>query len=155
MLEARLGTLLSLSLALLLEETLKYRCLCWSSCGKVEHSQQQSWTHARMSFFCLRPDLPFPGKFNWKNQNFKFNLKLGTQASSIIQNSMTFTFSVDWEYPFWVNLVPKFKIACLKWNWVPTVIQIYRIQWCYSLFLFLTRNTLFEQICPKKSKLSI
>lgn len=39
---SKLGTLLSLSLALLLEETLKYRCLCWSSCGKVEHSQQQS-----------------------------------------------------------------------------------------------------------------
>ena len=38
---------------------------------------------------------------------------------------------------------------------VPTLIRICRIQWCCSLFLFLSGNTLFGQIWSKKSKLSV
>ena len=40
-----------------------------------------------------------------------------------------FNFFFDRKYPFWGNLVPKFKINCLKWNLVPRLIQICRIQW--------------------------
>ena len=65
-----------------------------------------------------------------------------------MQESMViFTFFVfDGKYPFWDNLVPKFKIVCLKWKLVPRIIQIYKIfRWCLP-FLFSNRNTLFGHI---------
>ena len=40
------------------------------------------------------------GKFGWKNHNCQ----------------------CDRKYFFWANLVPKFKIVCLKWNLVPKLI---------------------------------
>ena len=53
------------------------------------------------------------------------------------------------------TLVQKFKIASLSWNLVLKLIWICRIQWRCSRFLFFTRNTLFRQIWPKKTKLSV
>ena len=53
-----------------------------------------------------------------------------------MQNSMmvfTFPFSTG-NTLFGVNLVPKFKIVCLKWNLVSRLIRICGIQWSYSLF---------------------
>ena len=66
-------------------------------------------------------------------------------TNSNMQNSMAVSaFSVlDWKYTFWANLAPKFKILYLKWNLVPRLIWICKIQWWYSLFLFLMGNTLF------------
>ena len=65
-----------------------------------------------------------------------------------------FTFSFfDWKYPFWANLVQKVKLISWSWNLVPRLIRICRIQWGYSLFLFLSGNILFGQIWFKKSKL--
>ena len=74
-----------------------------------------------------------------------------------MQNSMIlFTFLVfEWKYPFWANLVQKIKIVTLCWNLVPRLIRICRIQWCCSLVLFLSGNTLFGQIWSKKSKSSL
>ena len=77
-----------------------------------------------------------------------------------MQNSMVvFTFSVlDRKYPFRTNLVnlgdltPKFKTVCSKWNLVPRLIRICRIQWQFSFFQVLTRNTLFGQMWYKKPK---
>ena len=68
-----------------------------------------------------------------------------------MQNSMMlFTFFVfDWKYPFWANLVQKIRIINLSWNLVPRLIQICRIQWPCSLFLFLTGTTYFGQFGPK------
>ena len=53
-------------------------------------------------------------------------------------NSMAvFTFSVlDGKHPFWANLVQKIKIVSFSWNLVPRLIQICRVQWWCSLFVF-------------------
>ena len=55
----------------------------------------------------------------------------------------------DWKYLFWVNLVQKLKIISLSWNFVPRLIQICRIPWWCSLFLFSTGNTFLGKFGPK------
>ena len=51
----------------------------------------------------------------------------------------------DWKYLFWVNLVQKLKIISLTWKFVTRIIQICRIPWWCSLFLFLkNQNCQFE-----------
>ena len=86
-----------------------------------------------------------------KKTNCHFKLKLCSKTNSNMQNSMVilFCFFCDRKYPFCVNLVQKSKTASLGWNLVIRLIRIHRNQWWCSLFLFLTRNTLFRQICPK------
>ena len=108
-------------------------------------------------FSCFWVEMPFLGKFHSKNQIYQFKQKFGTYTTSNMQNSMViFTFSVsECKYPSWANLVLKIKIISLSSNLVPALIQTCRIQWWYSLFLFLIRNTLFGQIWSKKSKLSV
>ena len=66
-------------------------------------------------FFCFILEIPFLGKFGPKN-NYQFKLKFATQTHSSMQNSMAvFILSVlDWNYPFWGNLVQKIKIASLS-----------------------------------------
>ena len=59
----------------------------------------------------------------------------------------------DWKYLFWANLIQKLKIKSLSWNFVSRLIQICRIPWSCSLFLFST-GKLFGQIWSRKSKLS-
>ena len=53
---------------------------------------------------------------------------------------------VNQKYPFWTNLFQKLKIVCLSRNLVPRLIQICRIQWRCSRFLFSTGNTFFREI---------
>ena len=62
----------------------------------------------------------------------------------------------DWKYLFWVNLIQKLKIISLSWNFVPRLIQICRIPWWCSLFLFSTGNTVLGKFGKKKKrKLSV
>ena len=61
-------------------------------------------------------------------------------------------FVLDWKYSLWTNLVQKIKIVSLSWNLEVTLIRICRIQWWYSLFSFLTGDTLFGQTWSKNSK---
>ena len=61
----------------------------------------------------------------------------------------------DLKYPFWANFVQKMITACLTWNLVPRLIQINSIWWYCSFSLLWTGNTLFGQIWPQKSLLSI
>ena len=65
-------------------------------------------------------------------------------TNSNLKNSVVmFTFSVfDRKYPFWANLVQKFKIVCLKWNLTPRPSRICQIQRWYSPFYF-RREILF------------
>ena len=49
----------------------------------------------------------------------------------------------NWKYLFWVNLVQQIKLVGLSWNLVRKLIWISGIQWLCSLFLFLTRKTVF------------
>ena len=44
-------------------------------------------------------------------------------------NSDVHFFYFRQKIPFRANLFANFKIVCLKWNLVPRVIRIYRIQW--------------------------
>ena len=63
-----------------------------------------------------------------------------------------FTFFVfGRKYPVWDNLVQKINIVSLRWNLIPRIIWICWIQWCCSLFSFLTGNTLLGQIWSKLS----
>ena len=57
-----------------------------------------------------------------------------------------------WKYSFWVNLVQKTKIVSLSWNLVLRLIRIWRIWWCYSFFVFLTRYILFRRKLFQKQK---
>ena len=84
-------------------------------------------------------EIPFLGKFSPKCQNYQLKLKFCTQTSSNMQNSMVvLTFSVfDRKYPLWENLVQNIKIVSSRWNSSLKLIQIWRIQWWCSLFLFL------------------
>ena len=68
-----------------------------------------------------------------------------------MQNSMgMLTFFVfGRKYSFWANLVQKIKIVSLRWNLIPILIRICRIQWCCSLFSFSTGSTLSGQFGPK------
>ena len=50
---------------------------------------------------------------------------------------------------FWVNVVQKLKIISLSWNFLPRLIQICRIPWWCSLFLFSTGNTSLDKFDPK------
>ena len=70
-----------------------------------------------------------------------------------MQNSvMLFTFFVfEWKYLFWANLVQKVKIISWSWNLVARLIWICWIQWCCSLFSFLTGSALLGQIWSKLS----
>ena len=109
------------------------------------------------SLFLFLTGNTFLAKFGPKNQNYQFKLKFGTCTNSSMLNSMVvFTFSVcEWKCLFWANFVQKVKIISLSWNLVPRLIRVCRIQWWYSLFLFLIGNTLVRQIWSKKSKLSV
>ena len=51
------------------------------------------------------------------------------------------------------SLVQKFKIASLSWNLVLRLIQVCRIHWWCSIFLFESGNTLFGQIWSTKIKI--
>ena len=54
------------------------------------------------------------------------------------------------EIPFLgVNLVQKFKIISLSLNFVPRLIQTWRIPWWSSLFLFSTGNTFLGEFGRK------
>ena len=96
-------------------------------------------------------------KFGPKNQNYQFKLKYGTETDFSMHNSLVmFIFSVfKWKYCLWANLIQRITIITLSWNLEPRLIRICRIQWGCSLFLISTRNTFFQQICSKKSKLSV
>ena len=100
--------------------------------------------------------------FEKKNQNCQCKLKFGTKTNSSMHNSgVMFTFSFSgWKHSFWVNLVQKIKTVSLRWNSVPRLIRICRIQWCCPLFRFRPEKLCFfgkfspkNQNCQFKLKL--
>ena len=137
-----------------LVQKIKIISLSWNLVPRLIRICRIQWW---CSFFCVWSETLFWGKFSPKSQNYQLKLKFVTYTNSNMQNSMMlFTFFVfEWKYPFWANLVQKIKIISLSWKLVPTLIRACKIQWWYSLFLFLIGNTLFGQIWSKKSKLSV
>ena len=69
----------------------------------------------KRDFFILEQKY-FLGNVGRKDQNNQFELIFGMRTNPNMQNSMViFTFFVlDRKYPFWVTLVPEWKIVCLK-----------------------------------------
>ena len=106
-----------------------------------------------MQFFCFRSKIPFLGKFRSKIQKCQFKLKFGTWTNNrtCMQNSRgMFTFSVlDRKYPFWANLVQKFKNVSLSWNLAPKLIPICRIQWWWLFFCFKPENPFWSNLVQK------
>ena len=64
-------------------------------------------------------------------------------------------FIFDWIYLFWVNLFQALKIISLSWHFIPRLIQICRIPWWCSLFLFLTGNTFLGKFGPNNQIVSL
>ena len=93
-------------------------------------------------FLSFRPKIPFFVKFCPKIQNCLYIVTFGTQSNLDMQNSMAMlTFPLPYrKHPFWGNWIKKIKIFSLRWNLVPRLIRISRIQWWCTLFLFLTRD---------------
>ena len=61
----------------------------------------------------------------------------------------------NWKYLFWVNLVQKFKIISLSWNFVPRLIRICRILWWCSHFLFSTEMPFWANFVRKVKVVSL
>ena len=102
--------------------------------------------------FCFFPEITFLGQFGPEKQNCLFKLKFGTYAYSNMRNSMmVFIFLFEIRNTFFGQI----WIFSLSWNLVHGLIRICRMHWWCSLFLFLSRNTLFGQNCPEKTKLSV
>ena len=136
-------------------QKIKIVTFCWNLVPRLIRLCKTHWCY---SLFCFWVEIPFLGKFGPKHQNCHFKLKFGTYTSSNMQNSMMifiYLFFFDRKYPFWANLVQKVNSISWNWNLGPRLIQIWRIQWWCSFFLFLIGSTLFGQILSKKSKLSV
>ena len=81
-------------------------------------SRSVSYRSSNLSFIALKTmqllvQIPFSDKFSPKNQNCQIILKFGTQTNLNMQKSMPmFILPVfDRKYPFWANLILKFKIV--------------------------------------------
>ena len=137
-----------------LVQKVKIICLSWNLVPTPIRTCKIQWWYSLFLFLIGNTLL---GKFGPKSENCQLKLKLGTYTNSNMQNSMVmFTFSgFGQEFAFWANFIQKIKIASSRWNSRLKLIQICRIQWWCSLFLFLSGNTLFGQNWCKKSKLSV
>ena len=61
-------------------------------------------------------------------------------------------FFLEQKYPFWVNLIKKFKIVSLSWNLVSRLFQICKIWWwlifCVTLFCIFCPENPFGIMSP-------
>ena len=132
-----------------LVENVKIVSVKWNLIPRLIRIYRIQW-----GYFLL--EMPFLGKFGLNCQYCQFKVKLNTKTNLNIWKSMVvFTFFVfDQKCPFWTNLFQNVKIISLSWNLVSRLIWICRIQWCCSIFLFPTENSLFGQIWSEKSKLT-
>ena len=87
-----------------------------------------------------------------------FKIMRPLMCSKCLKTTVGLTFTLQkanacspwkWKYIFWVKLVENLKIISLSWNFVPRLIQICRIPWWCSLFLFSTGNTFLGKFGPK------
>ena len=101
-------------------------------------------------FFVSDQKCPFLGKFGPKCQNCQFKAKFVSYSNSNMQNwKAVFTFFVfDWKRPPWTNLVQIFNIYCLRWNLIPRLIRLYRIQ-CQCSFFYRSETLFFGKFGPK------
>ena len=85
---------------------------------------------------------------SWKCSKTTVESTYTTQKGKVCSSWTDFSV-FDWKYPFWLNLVLKLKIVGLTKNLVLRLIQICRVPWQCSLFLFFDRKYHFGQIWSK------
>ena len=147
---------------LLNELCLKYRlknCLLFTrrretlKCALFVRAPYRKFTIvSKVRILCFRPEIPFSGKLNPKNQNYQSKFKIVCLKWNLlpiliricrIQLWFSFCFSVlDQIYPFWASLFQKIKIVSLSWNSVYSLIKICRSRWwfTFSFVLFCLRS---------------
>ena len=100
--------------------------------------------------------------FDWEyafGANLLQNIKIVNSRWNLILNLIQIWRNNGDVHVFWFwleilclrQLVQKIKIVSLRWNLIPRLIRICWIQWCCSLFSFLTGNALLGQIWSKLS----
>ena len=98
--------------------------------------------------------------FDWEyafGANLLQNIKIVNSRWNLILNLIQIWRNNGDVYVFWFwseilclrQLVQKIKIVSLRWNLIPRLIRICWIQWCCSLFSFLTGSALLGQIWSK------
>ena len=133
--------------------------------------------HLKFQLFQLSCNLKlkFRSKFNhgftnhgylhcavWKAlYNFKIKRAQGARHNQFffqnVQNNEIFEIFKMLKNNSWIklNLVQKLKINSLRWNFVPRLIQICRIPWWCSLFLFSTEITFLGKIDSENKIVSL
>ena len=126
----------------------------WNLAASLTRICRSQWWY---SLFLFRIGNALSGQIWSKSQNCQFKANFDTETISSMGNlMMLIMLFVFWlEIPFLRNFFPKAEIVYLNWSLVPKLIWIYWIQSWFSLFLFLTGNTLIEQFSSKMSKLSV
>ena len=105
--------------------------LSWNLVPRLTWICRIQWSFSFLFFFFFfRPEILFLGKFGAKIQDCLLKVIFGTKTNSNMHNSMVvFAIAVlHQKCLFWVYLVENTKIVCLRWNLVPKLIQICKIQ---------------------------
>ena len=105
-----------------------------------------------VNFFCFRPEIPFLDKLG---QNCQYCHSRWSLTARLIPMAVFTFFVLGWKDSFCANLVKTVKSASLSLNLAASIIRICGVQWCCSLFLFSTENTLFGQVWSELSILSV
>ena len=137
-----------------LVQKIKIVCLSWNLVPTLIRAFRIQWWY---SLFLLLIGNPLFGQI-WSKK-----LKLSVQGKTLYLNWFKYAefnsdvhfFRFGRKYSDWDNFFQSIKIISWSWNLVPILIRICKIQWWYSLFLFMIRRTLFGQIWSKKLKLPV
>ena len=119
-----------------LAQKLKIVSLSWNLMPRLIQICKILWWC--LSFLFSNGNTLFGGKFDSKNYYFSLSWNLVPkliQMSEIPWWYLLFLFYTGTKYPFWSNLVLKFKIVCLKWYLLPRIFRICKTWRCCSLFL--------------------
>ena len=143
---------------------LKFRSKCNHDFTNYGYLHSAVWK-ALYNFKIKRAQEERDSIFKWDKFSFKmFKIIRSLRSSKCLKTTVELTFTTQkanacspwtacsvfsWKCLFWVNLVQKLKIISLSWNFVPRLIQICRIPWWCSLFLFSTGNTFLGKFGPK------
>ena len=116
-----------------LVQKIKFVNLSWNLVPRL--SLKCAEFNGDIHFISLKLEIPLLRKFGPKTQNYQFKLKFWAKSNAKMQNSMLIlSFSV-FDFFFLGKFGPKIQNFCSKWNLIPRLIQICRIQWRCSLFI--------------------
>ena len=123
--------------------------ICTALFGKLYTTlKQKEPRRQNITKFSLKYSKKMRSLRSWKCLKTSVELTFTTQKAKACSTWTSCSF-FDWKYLFRVNLVQKFKIISLSWNFLPRLIQICRIPWWCSLFLFSNGNTFLGKSGPE------